>query len=64
MEILLYMMQDNEVISVDKYLHDNNMNKDYRETINKLINEDGVIVCALVVDKVFVDELLFIPKNA
>ena len=64
METLLYMMQDNEVISVDKYLNDKDINKDYKDIINKLVNEDGVIVCALVVDKVFVDELLFIPKNA
>jgi len=35
MEILLYMMQDNEVISVDKYLHDNNMNKDYNRLLRK-----------------------------
>ena len=64
METLLYMMQDNEIISVDKYLNDKNINDDYKDVINKLVNEDGVIVCALVVDKVFIDELLFIPKNA
>ena len=64
MGTLLYMMQDNEVNSVDKYLNNKDINKGYKDIINKLVNKDGVIVCALIVDKVFVDELLFIPKNA
>lgn len=64
METLLYMMQDNEIISVNKYLNNEDINDNYKDVINKLVSEEGVIVCSLVVDKVFVDELLFIPKNA
>ncbi len=63
METLLYMLKDNEIISVEEYLKNENVHNDYKDTINNLINKDGVVICSLVIDNVLIDELLFIPKN-
>lgn len=63
METLLYMLQDNDIISVDEYLKNENVHNDYKDTINNLISKDGVVVCSLVIDNIFIDELLFIPKK-
>lgn len=63
METLLYMLKDNEIISVLEYLKNENVHNNYKDTINNLVSKDGVVICSLVIDNVFIDELLFIPKN-
>lgn len=63
METLLYMLQDYDIISVEKYLENKDIHDDYQPIINKLLKKESIIVCSLVIDNCFIDEFLFLPKS-
>lgn len=63
METLLYMLQDYDIISVEKYLEDKDIHDDYQPTINEVLKNESLIVCSLVIDNKFIDEFIFIPKK-
>ena len=63
MDSLLSLYENYTSIRVEDYLNNNyNTHEDFKEIINDLAANKGVLVGAIIIDNKFVDELLFIPK--
>ena len=63
MDSLLSLYENYTSIRVEDYLNNNyNTHEDFKEIINDLVANKGVLVGAIIIDNKFVDELLFIPK--
>ena len=63
MDTLLNLYENYNSISVEDYLNNNhNIHDDFKEQINNLVSNQGVLVGAIILDNKFVDEILFIPK--
>jgi len=63
MDTLLTLYENCNSISVEDYLNNNhNIHDDFKEQINNLVSNQGVLVGAIILDNKFVDEVLFIPK--
>lgn len=63
MDSLLSLYENYTSIRVEDYLNNNyNTHEDFKEIINDLVSNKGVLVGAIIIDNNFVDELLFIPK--
>ena len=63
METLLTLYENYNSISVEDYLNNNhNIHDAFKEQINNLVANQGVLVGAIILDNKFVDEVLFIPK--
>ena len=63
MDTLLTLYENYNSISVEDYLNNNhNIHDDFKEQINNLVSNQGVLVGAIILDNKFVDEVLFIPK--
>lgn len=60
---LLSLDENYTSIRVKDYLNNNyNTHEDFKEIINNLVANTGVLVAAIIIDNKFVDELLFFPK--
>ena len=63
MDTLLTLYENYDSISVEDYLNNNhNIHDDFKEQINNLVDNQGVLVASIIIDNKFVDEVLFIPK--
>lgn len=63
MDSLLSLDENYTSIRVKDYLNNNyNTHEDFKEIINHLVTNTGVLVAAIIIDNKFVDELLFFPK--
>ena len=63
MDTLLTLYENYDSISVEDYLNNNhNIHDDFKEQINNLVANQGVLVASIIIDNKFVDEVLFIPK--
>lgn len=63
MDSLLSLYENYTSIRVEDYLNNNyNTHEDFKEIINHLVTNTGVLVAAIIIDNKFVDELLFFPK--
>ena len=63
MDTLLTLYENYNSISVEDYLNNNhNIHDDFKNEINNLVANKGVLVASIIIDNKFVDEVLFIPK--
>ena len=63
METLLILYENYNSISVEDYLNNNhNIHDDFKNEINNLVANKGVLVASIIIDNKFVDEVLFIAK--
>ena len=63
MDSLLSLDENYTSIRVKDYLNNNyNTHEDFKEIINNLVANTGVLVAAIIIDNKFVDELLFFSK--
>ena len=62
-ETILYLMQNNKIISFNEYLTNKTIHKEYKEVVNKLFDENKLEVFRLFLDNLFIDEFIVLPNK-
>ena len=62
-ETILYLMQNNKIISFNEYLTNKTIYEEYKEVVNKLFDENKLEVFRLFLDNLFIDEFIVLPNK-